>query len=67
MGRALTVLKPEEIRRGCWLEGFAYRIQIGPGVFVMTAAIILLIALASISAQIINAAEINPVKSLRSD
>ena len=48
-----------------WLEGFAYRIEIGPGLFVLTGALVLLIALATVSYQSIKAALADPVKSLR--
>jgi ABC-type antimicrobial peptide transport system permease subunit len=50
-----------------WLEGFAYRIQIGPGVFVITAMATLFIAMATIGTQTIKAAVINPIESLRSE
>ncbi|HMB92483.1 MAG TPA: FtsX-like permease family protein, partial [Rhodothermales bacterium] len=48
-----------------WLEGFAYRISQGPGVFVLTGGLVLLIALATVSYQSIKAALADPVKSLR--
>ena len=48
-----------------WLEGFAYRIEIGPGLFVLTGVLVLLIALATVSYQSIKAALADPVKSLR--
>ncbi|CCG98226.1 Macrolide export ATP-binding/permease protein macB [Fibrella aestuarina BUZ 2] len=50
-----------------WLENFAYQIQIGPSVFVLTALVALLITIATVSFQSIRAALMNPVKSLRSD
>jgi putative ABC transport system permease protein len=50
-----------------WLEGFAYRIQIGPGVFIITAMATLFIAMATIGTQTIKAAVINPIESLRSE
>jgi putative ABC transport system permease protein len=50
-----------------WLQSFAYRINIGWAVFVLSAIIALLIAFATISFQAIKAAVANPVKSLRSE
>lgn len=48
-----------------WLEDFAYRINIGWWVFVLSGAIALVIALFTISYQAIKAALANPVKSLK--
>jgi putative ABC transport system permease protein len=48
-----------------WLEGFAYRIELGPGVFLLTGGLVLLIALLTVSYQSIKAALADPVKSLR--
>lgn len=48
-----------------WLESFAYRIEIGPAVFILTGAVALLIALLTVSYQSIRAAMADPVKSLR--
>lgn len=48
-----------------WLDNFAYRIEIGPGVFVLTGVLIVLIALATVSYQSIKSALADPVKSLR--
>jgi putative ABC transport system permease protein len=48
-----------------WLEDFAYRIEIGPGIFLLAGALALLIALTTVSYQSIKAALANPVKSLR--
>jgi putative ABC transport system permease protein len=48
-----------------WLQSFAYRIEIGPGVFMLTGALVLLIALATVSYQSVRAAVADPVKSLR--
>ncbi len=50
-----------------WLQNFAYRIGIGPGVFVWAAAIAIIIALAAVIYQSIKAAVANPVKSLRTE
>lgn len=48
-----------------WLQGFAYKINLGVWVFVLSGLIVLLIALATVSAQAIKAATANPVDSLR--
>ncbi len=48
-----------------WLENFAYRIEIGPGVFLLAGVASLLIALATVSYQAIRAAMADPVESLR--
>jgi putative ABC transport system permease protein len=48
-----------------WLQGFAYRMDIHPLIFVLTALISLSIALITVSYQAIRAALANPVDSLR--
>ena len=48
-----------------WLDGFAYRIEIGPGLFVLTGGFVLFIALATVGYQAIKSALADPVKSLR--
>lgn len=48
-----------------WLEGFAYRITVGPGVFIAAGALALIIALCTVSYQAIRAALTDPVRSLR--
>jgi putative ABC transport system permease protein len=50
-----------------WLEGFAYRITIGPLVFIEAGFIALVVALLTISWQSLRAARANPVKSLRTE
>ncbi|WCT11071.1 ABC transporter permease [Mucilaginibacter jinjuensis] len=50
-----------------WLQGFAYRISIDPGVFIISGTSILLITILTVSFQAIKAAMANPVKSLRSE
>jgi putative ABC transport system permease protein len=50
-----------------WLQKYNYRISIGAGVFILAAAIALLITIATISFQAIKAAIANPVKSLRTE
>lgn len=48
-----------------WLRDFAYRTNIGFGIFIITASITLLIAFATVSVQAIRAATANPVEALR--
>ena len=48
-----------------WLDGFAYRVDLGPGVFVAAGLAALAIALAAVSAQALRAASADPVESLR--
>ncbi len=50
-----------------WLEDFAYRIDLGPWVFVGAGVLALVIALATVSSQALRAAWANPVKALRSE
>jgi putative ABC transport system permease protein len=48
-----------------WLGEFAYRIPLGWGIFVFSAALALFIAVITVSFQAIKAAAANPVDSLR--
>jgi len=48
-----------------WLDDFAYRIELGAGVFLLAGAVALLIAWLTVSYQAIKAALTNPVDSLR--
>jgi putative ABC transport system permease protein len=48
-----------------WLDDYAYRIDMGPGIFVLAAFAALLIVFASIGWQAIRAATSDPVKALR--
>ncbi len=48
-----------------WLQGFAYRIDLGWGVFVLAGGLALIIALLTVSVQTIKAALANPVEALR--
>ncbi len=48
-----------------WLADFAYRIEMGFGVFLLATAIALVIAILTVSYQAVRAAIANPVKSLR--
>ena len=48
-----------------WLEQFAYRIDLGPGLFLVGAAVASALAMFTVSWQTIRAALGNPVDSLR--
>ena len=48
-----------------WLQNFAYRVNISWWVFALAGSLVLTIALATVSWQVIKAAKVNPVKSLR--
>ena len=50
-----------------WLKSFAYRIDIGPGIFAAAAAFIILLTFLTISFQSIRAALANPAKSLKAE
>jgi putative ABC transport system permease protein len=48
-----------------WLGDFAYRVGLGPGVFVLAGGVALLVALAAVSSQAVRAATADPVRALR--
>lgn len=50
-----------------WLEDFAYRIEIGWGVFVLAGLLAMLIAFLTVGYQSVKAALLNPVESLKSE
>ncbi|MDQ6903311.1 MAG: ABC transporter permease, partial [Bacteroidota bacterium] len=50
-----------------WLQDFAYRVNIHWWVFILSAILAMVVALATVSFQAIKAALANPVKSLRSE
>jgi len=50
-----------------WLMKYDYRISIGPGVFILSALLAIVITLLTISFQSIKAALMNPVKSLKNE
>jgi ABC-type antimicrobial peptide transport system permease subunit len=50
-----------------WLKGYSYRITINIWVFVIAAALTLLISVLTVSYQAIKAALTNPVKSLKGE
>jgi putative ABC transport system permease protein len=50
-----------------WLQGFAYRITIGVGVFVVAGLIAVVVPLVAVGYQAVGAARVNPVESLRGE
>jgi putative ABC transport system permease protein len=50
-----------------WLQGFAYHIAIGPGVFLLAGVSAAGIALITVSLQVVRAAMANPVRHLRAE
>jgi putative ABC transport system permease protein len=50
-----------------WLQGYAYRTEISPWIFVAASVGALLITLFIVSFQTLKAAIVNPIKSLRSE
>lgn len=50
-----------------WLDGYAYRVALGPGVFVASGGVALVAALAAAGWQAVRAARANPVVALRAE
>jgi ABC-type antimicrobial peptide transport system permease subunit len=50
-----------------WLDGYAYHINLGWAVFVVSSLAALIIALLTVSYESLKVATVNPVKSLRSE
>jgi putative ABC transport system permease protein len=50
-----------------WLEAFAYRVELGPGVFLAAGLLALAIALVTVSSLAYRAATTDPINALRSD
>jgi putative ABC transport system permease protein len=48
-----------------WLRAFAYRITVGPWIFLASGVIAFGVALLTISARTVRAASANPIQSLR--
>jgi putative ABC transport system permease protein len=48
-----------------WLQNFAYRINIAPHVFILSALITLFIASLTVGFRVVKIARVNPVESLR--
>jgi len=52
---------------GLLLQNFAYKVDLGWDVFVITAISMFVLAIGTVSFQTMKAAMVNPVKSLRSE
>ncbi|HYE57728.1 MAG TPA: ABC transporter permease [Rhodothermales bacterium] len=50
-----------------WLEDFAYRVPLGPGVFLLAGASALVVALLTVGTQALRAATADPVRTLRTE
>ena len=50
-----------------WLSSFAYRVDVGPGVFILAGLAIIAVAIFTISYQALRTALMNPVKCLRTE
>ena len=50
-----------------WLQDFAYRIEVGAGVFLLAGGMALLVALGTVSVQALRAARMDPVKALHAE
>ena len=50
-----------------WLQGFAYRIDLGVGIFLLAAGLALLVAWLTVSYQSLKATMVNPVESLKNE
>ncbi|MEL6615042.1 MAG: FtsX-like permease family protein, partial [Bacteroidota bacterium] len=48
-----------------WLDAFAYRIELGPGLFLIAGLVVTLVSMAAIVVQVVKAARTNPVEALR--
>lgn len=50
-----------------WIDNFAYRTTIGPWIFVLTVAVVLLLTVATITVQSYRTAAENPIKSIKTE
>jgi putative ABC transport system permease protein len=50
-----------------WLDGFAYRMDLGVGVFLAAGVIAMVVALGTVGVQALRAARLDPTKALRSE
>ncbi|MGZ3931551.1 MAG: ABC transporter permease [Bacteroidia bacterium] len=50
-----------------WLQNYAFKISIGPLLFIIPALIVIIVAILTISTQTIKAVSLNPVKNLRTE
>lgn len=64
LGLTLAVL-PSYLAMARWLEDFAYRVEVGPGLYGVAGVLAMLIVLCAVCYQAIRAARANPVDALR--
>ncbi|HEX8385876.1 MAG TPA: FtsX-like permease family protein, partial [Rubricoccaceae bacterium] len=50
-----------------WLEGFAYRVELGPGLFAAVGSLLLGLGLLAVAVQTLRAATTDPVRALRTE
>jgi putative ABC transport system permease protein len=50
-----------------WLRDYAYRVRLGPGVFLLAGGALLVVTVLTVGIQSLRAALVNPVKSLRTE
>jgi putative ABC transport system permease protein len=50
-----------------WLDGFAYRIDLGAGVFIAAGALALAVALGTVGVQAWRAARLDPTRALQTE
>jgi putative ABC transport system permease protein len=68
VGVAIIIATPiAYLSAGKWLQDFAYRVELGANVFVLSGAFAIAIALLTVAGQAWRAARANPVKALRSE
>ena len=48
-----------------WLNGFNYRIQLGPTIFIFPASLILLASFSAVAYHVIKVLKVNPINSLK--
>lgn len=63
----VVAVPPAYVAARQWLQGFAYRVDVGVPLFLQAAALVVLVALASVVYQAYRAATADPVRTLRTD
>jgi len=65
LGAAMISLPLAYFAMGYWLSGYAYKIELGWILFALPVALILLIAMLTMSFQVLRAAMTNPADTLK--